>query len=141
MNCARSLFACLAACLALPFAALATTTDFAPDKRMSDDELSQVHAAGLPDPALQRIAQGMPFALAELPVPQLNGADLNSTLDRQQALAQIRLASAATQGSLGLMQLASMPAMLTPLAPLFIPALAIPFPFLMPLPPKKEPGH
>lgn len=132
----------VAACAALPFAALAHANDFAPDKRMSDEELSQVHAAGLPDPSLQRIADGLPFALAELPVAPLNGHDLNSSLDRQQALAQIRLASAATQGSLGAMQLSSLPAMLTPLAPLFIPALAMPFPFLMTPPPKKpDPGH
>lgn len=131
-----------ALCATLPVAALAHANDFAPDQRMSDEELSQVHAAGLPAPSLQRIAEGLPFALAELPVAPLNGHDLNSSLDRQQALAQIRLASAATQGSLGAMQLSSLPGLLTPLAPLFIPALAMPFPFLMVPPPKKaEPGH
>lgn len=139
----------LAASLALPLAAFAHTgsTDgyadgISPSKRMSDDELSQVHAAGLPPPALANMAQGLPLALVEMPVPTLNAQDLNSQIDRQQAISQIRLAQAVTQGSVGMMQTAVLPALFTPVAPLFIPVLAMPFPFLMTPPPKKtEPGH
>ena len=140
----------LAACLALPLAAFVqsafahveSTDGISPSKRMSDDELSQVHAAGLPAPALQDMAQGLPLALVEMPVPTLNAQDLNSHVDRQQAMSQIRLAQAATQGSIGLMQTAALPALFTPVAPLFIPVLAMPFPFLITPPPKKAgPGH
>jgi hypothetical protein len=135
----------LAACLALPLAAFAhveSTDGLSPSKRMTDEELSLVHAAGLPAPALQDIARGLPLALVETPVLALNAQDLNSQIDRQQAMSQIRLAQAATQGSIGLMQTASLPALFTPVAPLFIPVLAMPFPFLMTPPPKKgEPGH
>jgi hypothetical protein len=135
----------LAACLALPLAAFAqveSTDGLSPSKRMSDDELSQVHAAGLPAHALQDMAQGLPLALVELPAPALNAQDLHSQVDRQQAMSQIRLAQAATQGSIGLMQTGVLPALFTPVAPLFIPVLAMPFPFLMTPPPKKaEPGH
>lgn len=135
----------VAACLALPLAAFAhveSTDGISPSKRMSDEELSQVHAAGLPAPSLQNMAQGLPLALIEMPVPTLNAQDLNSQVDRQQAMSQIRLAQAATQGSIGVMQTAVLPALFTPVAPLFIPVLAMPFPFLMTPPPKKaEPGH
>jgi hypothetical protein len=136
----------VAACLALPLAAFAhveSSDGISPSKRMSDEELSQVHAAGLPSPALQNMAQGLPLALVEMPVPTLNAQDLNSQVDRQQqAMSQLRLAQAATQGSIGMMQTVSLPALLTPVAPLFIPVLAMPFPFLMTPPPKKaEPGH
>ena len=135
----------VAACLALPLAAFAhveSIDGISPSKRMSDEELSQVHAAGLPAPSLQNMAQGLPLALIEMPVPTLNAQDLNSQVDRQQAMSQIRLAQAATQGSIGVMQTAVLPALFTPVAPLFIPVLAMPFPFLMTPPPKKaEPGH
>ncbi len=135
----------VAACLALPLAAFAhveSIDGISPSKRMSDEELSQVHAAGLPAPSLQNMAQGLPLALVEMPVPTLNAQDLNSQVDRQQAMSQIRLAQAATQGSIGVMQTAVLPALFTPVAPLFIPVLAMPFPFLMTPPPKKaEPGH
>jgi len=140
-----------AACVALPLVAFAPAAfaqadnadGLSPSKRMSDEELSQVHAAGLPAPSLQNIAQGAPLALVEMPVPTLNAQDLNSQIDRQQqALSQLRLAQNATQGSIGMMQTVSLPALLTPVAPLFIPVLAMPFPFLMTPPPKKvEPGH
>lgn len=139
MTSARLLATCL---VALPLAAFAHTDEISPSKRMSDEELSQVHAAGLPAPALQNLAQGLPLAALDMPVPTLNAQDLNSQIDRQQAVAQIRLASAATQNSIGMLQAASLPALLTPVAPLFIPVLALPFPFLMTPPPKKtEPGH
>ena len=131
-----------AACLVLPLAAFAhveSADGISASKRMSDEELSQVHAAGLPAPSLQNIAQGLPLALVEMQVPTLNAQDLNSQIDRQQqAMSQLRLA----QGSIGMMQTVSLPALLTPVAPLFIPVLAMPFPFLMTPPPKKaEPGH
>lgn len=113
-----------------------------PGRLLDDNELSQVHAAGLPDPSLQRLAAGVPLAALELPMAQLNTQDLSSSIDRQQAMAQLRLASATTQGSLGLMQVASLPTLVTPLAPLFLPTLALPFPFFIAPPPKKpeQPG-
>jgi len=126
----------------LPLASHATT-DATPGQRLSDDELSQVHAAGLPDPSLQRLSAGLPLAPDEFVVAQqLNGRDLSLTVDRQQAIAQTRLAATTAQTSLGLMQVATWPTLFTPVAPLFLPTLAMPFPFFM-LPPPKKPdfGH
>ena len=132
----------VAALLGLAGLAAQAHVEATPGRPLSDDELSQVHAAGLPDPALQRLASGLPLAGIDMSLPSLNAADTAAALDRQQALAQLRIAGAATQGSLGLMQAASLPTLFTPLAPLFLPTLALPFPFLMAPPPKKpEPGH
>jgi hypothetical protein len=137
----------LASLLGLACLAAQARADATSARLLSDEELSQVHAAGLPEPDLQRLASGLPLAglpLAgpEVPLVGLNAPDLCVVLDRQQALAQARLAAATTQGSLGLMQLASLPALVTPLAPLFLPTLAMPFPLFMAPPPKKsEPGH
>ena len=107
---------------------------------LGDHELSQVHAAGLPDLALQSIAAGRPLAAAELPMAQwAPWQESANMLERQQALAPVRLGLAVSQSSLGLMQLAALPALATPFAPLFLPALALPFPFFT-LPPKKADG-
>ncbi|HJW11765.1 MAG TPA: hypothetical protein VJ598_08260 [Albitalea sp.] len=103
---------------------------------MSDAELSQVQAGGLPDPLLQNIG----FASADNAPTQWQ--DTSANLDRQQALAQFKLAAATSQGAVGLVQNASLATLFTPLAPLFIPTLALPFPMLMLPPPKKdEHGH
>ena len=108
---------------------------------MSDDELSQVHAAGLPDASIANLAAGMPLALADMPVAKLDMQDLQRSMDRQSAVNQYRFAAATVQGSMGLMQTATLPTLFTPLAPLFLPTLAMPLPFFN-LPPKKpEPGH
>jgi len=123
--------------LALPLVSFA---DIDPSKRMSDDELSEVHAAGLPVASLQNLSQGLPIALMDLPAPTLNAQDLNSQVDRQQAVSQIRLGTQLAQGSIGVMQMSSLPALFTPVAPLFIPMLAMPFPFFVALPPKKTDG-
>jgi hypothetical protein len=110
-------------------------------QRMSDDELSQVHAAGLPASTLHSVAIGLPLALVDVPVSKFEAHDLARSLDRQQAINQVRLSAAATQGSIGLMQVATLPVLFTPMAPLFMPTLAMPFPFFA-LPPKKpEPGQ
>lgn len=61
-----------------------------------------------------------------------------AALERQQSLAQYRLATAAAQGGIGVMQTLSLASLATPLAPLFLPTLALPFPFFM-LPPPKNP--
>ncbi|RQP25141.1 hypothetical protein [Piscinibacter terrae] len=125
--------------LALPLVSFA---DIDPSKRMSDDELSEVHAAGLPVASLQNLSQGLPVALMDLPAPTLNAQDLSSQVDRQQAVSQIRFGTQLAQGSIGVMQMSSLPALFTPVAPLFIPMLAMPFPFFMALPPKKpDDGH
>jgi hypothetical protein len=100
---------------------------------LADNELAQVHAAGLPDAALQNIALAAPPVLDAAPSPELSAA-----IDRQQTLAQARFASGTAQASLGLMRSAGMPALFTPLAPLFLPTLAMPVPFLMVPPPKKH---
>jgi len=100
---------------------------------LADNELAQVHAAGLPDAALQNIALAALPALDTAPSPEIPAA-----IDKQQSLAQARFASGTAQASIGLMRSASVPALFTPLAPLFLPALAMPFPFLMALPPKKH---
>ena len=98
---------------------------------LDDAELSQVHAAGLPDPAQPMT----PHELAPwLPALQEQGA----ALERQQSLAQYRLATAAAQGGIGVMQTLLLASLATPLAPLFLPTLALPFPFFM-LPPPKNP--
>ena len=103
---------------------------------LSDSELAQVHAAGLPDP--QR-----PFDVTLTSVAPQPSQDPSASLERQQALAQARLAAASTQGALGLMQAASVATLFTPVAPLFLPAAALPFPFLMLAPPpkKSDAGH
>jgi hypothetical protein len=98
---------------------------------LADNELAQVHAAGLPDAALQNIALAAP-ALDTAPSPEI------AAIDKQQSLAQARFASGTAQASIGLMRSASVPALFTPLAPLFLPTLAMPFPFLMVPPPKKH---
>jgi hypothetical protein len=100
---------------------------------LADDELAQVHAAGLPDAALRD------SALATLPGADMAAArEWSSATDQQQALAHARFASGTAQASVGLMRSATLPALFTPLAPLFLPALAMPFPFLMAPPPKKH---
>lgn len=109
---------------------------------LSDDELSQVHAAGLPEQSLQNIAAGRPLALAELPSAPWQWKDPMTALEQQQALAQLKLGASISQGSVGLMQLATLPALFTPFAPMFLPALAMPLPlplFTLP-PPKKADG-
>ncbi|WP_372524326.1 hypothetical protein [Piscinibacter sp.] len=127
--------------LAMPVLALmslATEASNGPGRMLADSELSQVHAAGLPDPALQHTA----FGSAEGAPAQALWQDTTANLDRQQALAQYKLAAAASQGAVGLVQSATLTTLFTPLAPLFIPTLTLPFPFLMLPPPKKaEPGH
>ncbi|HJV61932.1 MAG TPA: hypothetical protein VJ743_13370 [Albitalea sp.] len=131
--------------LAAPLLALVSLAAQAmPGQPLTDDELSQVHAAGLPEPALRDIAAGVPLAALEPSLPLASNVpqDLGASLERQQALSQLKLAGATVQGSLGLMQLAALPALMTPFAPLVLPTLAMPFPFFMAPPPKKpEPGH
>ena len=100
---------------------------------LADTELAQVHAAGLPDAALQNIA------LAVVPGMDLAAAhELSSSAEREQSLALARFASGIVQASVGLMRSATLPTLFTPLAPLFLPALAMPFPPLMAPPPKKH---
>jgi hypothetical protein len=124
-----------AASLALPVLAF-TSLACEAALRMSDDELSQVQATGLPDPLLQNIGFG------STDTAPAQWQDMSANLDRQQALAQFKLAAATSQGAVGLVQSASLVTLFTPLAPLFIPTLGLPFPFMMPLPPKKdEHGH
>jgi hypothetical protein len=107
---------------------------------LSDSELSQVHAAGLTEQSLQNIASGRPLALAELPPAQWQWREPANTIEQQQALVQLRLGAAVSQGSAGLMQLAAVPALFTPFAPLFLPALAMPLPLFTLPPPKKPDG-
>ncbi|GEM_PF-6940275 len=101
---------------------------------LSDSELSQVNAAGLPDAALQGIALNATPAADVAAAHDPSGA----ALDRQQSLSETRFAAASAQGSLGLMRSATLPALFTPFAPLVLPALAMPFPFFMAPPPKKH---
>ena len=100
---------------------------------LDDAELSQVHAAGLPDPS--QTAPVLNELQAWLPALQ----EQSAAIDRQQSLAQYRLAATATQGGLGMMQTMSLASLATPLAPLFLPTLALPMPFLMLPPPKNQP--
>jgi hypothetical protein len=97
---------------------------------LDETELSQVHAAGLPD-----AAQPAPHELTPwLPALQ----EQSAALERQQSLAQYRLSMSAAQSGIGVMQTLSLASLATPLAPLFLPTLALPLPFLM-LPPPKNP--
>jgi len=97
---------------------------------LDDAELSQVHAAGLPD-----AAQAAPHDMsAWLPALQ----EQSAALERQQSLAQYRLGLGAAQSGVGVMQTLSLASLATPLAPLFLPTLALPLPFVM-LPPPKSP--
>jgi hypothetical protein len=122
------------ATLALLFVASHAQADLRP---MSDEELGAVHAAGLPEPALRQLAEGSPMLPIEAPMAVAGVPDLANSVDRQQALAQAKLASATAQGTVELMRVASLPAMFTPLAPMFLPTLALPMPFLA-LPSKKD---
>ncbi len=120
---------------------LAASTAHAGLRPLDDEALSGSHAAGLPEPALRQIEQGLPLGGFELPaataaLPELAG----HALERQQALAQVKLATAMAQSSVDLMRVAALPALATPLAPLFIPALLVPFPFLALPPIKKDDG-
>jgi len=101
---------------------------------LDEQELSQVHAAGLPDTALQGLALA-----GDARVAQQTLAEQITALDRQQSLAQYRFAASTAQGGVGMMQSIALVGLATPVAPLFIPVLAMPFPFAMPLPPQTPP--
>jgi len=123
------LLAASACLLALSSTALAATTMRGLDER----ELSQVHAAGLPDAALNGLA--MPSsanadALLQAMLEQGNA------LERQQALAQVKLGAGTARNGLGLMQGVALAGLFTPVAPLVLPVLALPFPFFA-LPPSQ----
>jgi hypothetical protein len=100
---------------------------------LADDELSQVHAAGLPDAALKELALAAPAGNELVPLVEASAA-----VDHQQSLAQVRMASTTAQASAALMRSASLPALFTPLVPLVLPVLAMPFPFMLAPPPKKH---
>jgi hypothetical protein len=129
--------------LALPALTLALPPGAAyggPGRALADAELDQVHATGLDDATLLAAALGH-LGSADRAVTPPPRQDLTTELERQQLLAQIKLAAASTQGAASLVQSASLVTLFTPAAPLFIPVLALPFPFFM-LPPKpSEPGH
>jgi len=131
----------LALGLATPLLALMTLSSQATENHgrpLSDSELSAVQAAGLTDPALRNIVLGS----ADAASTQTSWLDAPAHFDRQQALAQYKFAALTAQGSVGLVQTASLATVSLPLAAVFLPMLALPFPFLMQLPPKKaEPGH
>ncbi len=126
--------------LAAPLLALITVASQAmesPGRLLADSELSAVHAAGLSDPLLRNILLGSADT-APAASPWMDWAHF----DRQQALAQYKFAAVTTLGSVGLVQSASAATVSLPLDTLFLPMLALPFPFLMVPPPKKaEPGH
>ncbi|MBX3618639.1 MAG: hypothetical protein KF891_01410 [Rhizobacter sp.] len=129
----RALAITLIASMALPVHAAQT-----PGSLLSDRELAAVHAAGLSEPALRGIELGM----AEGPAAQMPWLDAAAHADRQQSLAQVKFAALATQGSVSLVQTATMATVALPLAALFLPSLVLPFPLMMLPPPKKaEPGH
>lgn len=128
------------AALVPSFAVQANVDSFSPGQRLSDEELSEVHAAGLPDASVAQLAAGMPLALAELPVARFDARDLQLSLERQAVVNQYRFTASTVQSSLGMMQVATLPTLFTPFAPLFLPTLALPLPFFT-LPPKKpDPG-
>lgn len=115
--------------LALSSTALAATAMHALDER----ELSQVHAAGLPEDALRGMA--MPSsanadALLQAMLEQGNA------LERQQALAQMKLGAGTARSGTGLLQDVALAGLFTPVAPIVLPVLALPFPFLA-LPPSQ----
>jgi hypothetical protein len=103
---------------------------------LDEQELSQVHAAGLPEPALRQVALG---TAGDAGFAQQVLHEQIAALDRQQSLAQYKFAALTAQGGLGVMQALALAGLATPVAPLFIPVLAMPLPFFMPLPPQNPP--
>lgn len=126
---------------AFTFCAQAVEGGHLPAHAMNADELSQVHAGGLPETlALQ--AGGVLALQPPGHDRRVDDAALQAQaalLERQQALAQARIAAGATQGMVNLTQTVAFAGAFTPVAPLLIPVM-MPFPF-MPVPPQDNGKH
>jgi hypothetical protein len=109
--------------IALALLCLASAVQATP-RLLSESELSQVQAAGL----------------EMLPIAH-EFQEQSVALERQQAVAQLRLAGSTAQLGGGVMQTLALAGLATPFAALLLPTLAMPLPLFMPLPPKHTEQH
>ncbi len=110
-----------------------------PGRLLSDGELSQVHAAGLAEVG------------TSLPTPGIEAAALRSWRGlqeqagqaerQQQALDRLQFATSTLQLSGTVMRTVAATGLATPVAPLMLPMIAMPFPFFMPIPPSTPDKH
>jgi hypothetical protein len=106
---------------------------------LTADELAQVSAAGLPAQTLDGLARQGALALtAEALLQGASQQEQQAALERQQALAQLRLGSDNVRVATQVMQAVAFTGQPTPLAPLLMPVMAFPFPLAM-LPPPHAP--
>lgn len=131
---------------AATFALLAASMAHAADanslaaRALSTEELSEVHAGGLAeDFAMQIHTSTLRAQSADGHHDDLAMREQAALVERQQVLAQLRLATGATQGMVNLTQTVAFAGAFTPVAPLLIPVM-MPFPFV-PLPPQNSGKH
>lgn len=130
----------LRATLVAAAAACAAGYGHAAARALDEAEMSQVQAAGLSPLTLQSLSQERGLAAQEL-AARLVLPEVLLAAERHQAPAQMRLATGSLQLGGAVMQGLALAGLATPMAPLLLPALALPLPLLGLMPPQTPPKH